>query len=272
MKISKPVNEVQVRWNDLCSKGGGRSGGPPRGKVQELLHWGGATLNNMAHNEITQNLAEFPNRDPWKICFALGLGWGHLAKIDIDFTDAATTVLDTLDASAMRDACAFHLERGKEPIRQSLEGGYTMFQKGLLPPQLPQTLARYRRAQERWLGPLLSTTGVRPRYIGSWNATAMFMVGIFSNKFLWNELRDCEVMLPPGGPIYNGLRLLHEAHITSQRPAGTDLDDAGFEPGAIYENNGLMKELIAGRNWSLIDIHTGLYMLGTRDPRSENWI
>jgi hypothetical protein len=35
--ISKPVNDTQQRFNELCVKGGGPSGGPARTKVLELL-------------------------------------------------------------------------------------------------------------------------------------------------------------------------------------------------------------------------------------------
>lgn len=273
MKIAKPINKVQENWNELCQHGGGRNGGPPRGKVQELLFWGSQRLNDLAHDEIQGQLKLFSDRDPWKVCFAFGLGWGHLAKIDADFTDAATIALDCLDQEAIKDACKFRLERGPTPIKQSLEGGYLMFQRTRLPNGLPDTLARYRTAQERWLSQLLSPAVERPRYIGSWNSTAMFMAALFSDRKLWSELKDCEVMLPPGGPIYNGLKLLHMAHITSQPPVGSELDDQAFEPGSIYENNGYMKELIAGKlDWSLIDIHTGIYMLGTRAPESANWL
>jgi hypothetical protein len=55
------------------------------------------------------------------------------------------------------------------------------------------------------------------------------------------------------------------AGILSQRPAGSELDDAAFEPGALYENNALLAEVRRGRSdWSLLDVHSGLYMLGTR--------
>ena len=80
-------------------------------------------------------------------------------------------------------------------------------------------------------------------------------------------------MLPPGGPIFAGLKLLHNTGILSKSPAGSELDDASFEPGAIYENNGLFAELCAQlADWSLIDVHSGVYMLGTRHPHSGNWV
>ena len=43
------------------------------------------------------------------------------------------------------------------------------------------------------------------------------------------------------------------------------LDDADFELGALYENKALLAEVRKGRSdWSLLDVHSGLYMLGTR--------
>jgi len=273
MKIANPVNELQEKWNELCSNGGGQSGGPPRGKVQELLYWGSQNLNDLAHEEISNQLEELSDRDPWKICFAVGLGWGHLAKIDIDFTDAAVRALETLDPEGIAVACKFPLERGPKPIEQSLIGGYQMFQHVKLPKELPDTLALYRKAQERWLRPLLDPTIEKPRYIGGWNATAMFMVGLFSNRKLWSHLKNSEVLLPHGGPISNGLRLLHAGHVVSAPPIGYDNEDEKTVYGAIVESNGVMKELVAGKlDLNLIDIHTGIYMLGTRTPESKKWL
>lgn len=100
----------------------------------------------------------------------------------------------------------------------------------------------------------------------------MFMVALFSKPALAATLTNREVMLPPGGPIFNGLKLLHKAKILKTPPSGNELDDEAFEPGSIYENNALMAELLQGRSgWSMIDVHSGLYMLGTRYPPSKAW-
>lgn len=273
MKIARPVNEVQRQFNILCDKGGGAGGGPSRTKVQEILHEGSKHLNSFAYSEITAQLEKFADRDPWHVCFAVGLGWGHLAQITDEFTDAATRVLNSLDENALRIARTFHHERGPLPIEQSLQGGYAMFQQVRLPTGLPDDLKGYGRAQERWLQPILSRSEQRPRYIGSWNATAMFMVALFSKPTLAATLKDREVMLPPGGPIFTALSILHQSSICAQKPAGSELDDQAFEPGAIYENNAIMSDLLKGRSdWSILDVHSGLYMLGTRSALSDQWV
>lgn len=272
MKIANPLNAVQVEFNELCDKGGGAGGGPARTKVQELLFQGSKKLNIMAFDEISLHLKTFSSANPWHVCFAVGLGWGHLAKIDEDFTAAAIEVLTDLDPAALSVAKTFHLERGPTPIEQSLRGGYLMFQRVKLPPGLPDDLKKIGTAQQRWLSPILSPTIERPKYIGSWNSTAMFMVALFSKPALAATLTNPEVLLPPGGPIFNGLKILHKAKILKNPPFGNELDDEAFEPGSIYLNNDLMAELLQGRSgWSMIDVHSGLYMLGTRYPASKGW-
>lgn len=66
--------------------------------------------------------------------------------------------------------------------------------------------------------------------------------------------------------------MLYAAKLLSRQPDGSELDDQAFEPGAIYVNNNLFVEILNfAADWSFIDVHSGIYMLGTRDPRSTNW-
>jgi len=270
MSIGNPINRTQRSFNELCELGGGVRGGPTRPRAQDLLHQSGSALNRIAHDEVTAHLTHYSTSNPWHVCFAVGVSWGRLAKLDIDFTGAAVRLLSNWNDDDLRIARKFYYERGPEPIEHSLRGGHTLFRMVNLPVTLPSSLDGYRRAQERWLSPIVSPN--RPRYIGSWNATAMFMVGLFSNKTLAAQLTSTVVMLPPGGPIFNALSILFGAHILAQRPAGSDLDDEAFEPGAIYENNALFADIHkAHLGWNLLDVHSGLYMLGTRLPESNNW-
>lgn len=269
--IAKPVNDAQIEFNLLCEKGGGVKGGPARGKVLELLRSSGKKLNGLATREAHDHLAALPDANPWHVCFAIGLSWGHLAQIDTEFTAAVCRVLASWNAKDLAKAQSFHLERGAEPIRQSLTGAHVLFGKVKLPIALPTTLDQLQRAQERWLSPILNKAE-RPPYIGSWNATAMFMAALFAQPALAETHTSPPPMLPPGGPIFDGLVLLHKAGIISRGPAGSELDDESFEPGAIYENNGLFAELCKQlADWSLIDVHSGVYMLGTRHPLSGTW-
>jgi hypothetical protein len=270
--ISKPVNDAQRVFNELCEKGGGVKGGPVRGKALDLLRATGQSLNKLATSEMQNHLAAFPNANPWHVCFAVGLAWGHLARLELAFTDAVVRVLADWNDKDLRLAQSFHMERGPEPIAQSLSGAHILFGKVTLPATLPSTLDQLSRAQERWLSPILNPAS-RPPYIGAWNGTAMFMTALFAQPALAATHVSPPPMLPPGGPIYAGLMLLYRAGILSRPPAGSELDDEAFEPGAIYENNGLFAELCKQRpDWSLIDIHSGIYMLGTRHPHSGKWV
>lgn len=159
------------------------------------------------------------------------------------------------------------MERGPDPIEQSLRGAQLLFSSVTLPEALPESLKGYHDAQQRVLGRVIAKD--RPKYIGSWNATAMFMVGLFGNKALSDQLVSQDVLLPPGGPIFAGLSILYQSHLLSHKPASA-LDDSEFGGGALYENNFLFAEIRKGLNdWSLLDVHSGLYLLGTRDLRSD---
>lgn len=267
-QLPKPINETQQLFADLCEKGGGAHGGPARTKVQELLKQSGQALNKGAYAEMAQALKDNPDANPWHVCFAVGLCWGHLAILEADFVRFATDFIATGSMASLNAAGGFHYERGPNPIIQSLRGGRILFSTVILPATLPSTLKGIGRAQERWLTPILSPK--RPPYIGSWNATAMFMTALFAQPALASTMVATDVMLPPGGPIYSALALLHRTHVLSKAPDGSELDDAAFEPGSIFANTGLMAELLQGKSdWSLIDVHSGLYMLGTRWAESK---
>lgn len=269
VKLPKAVNETQIVFAELCVKGGGPKGGPARPKVQELLRESGKELNKFAQSEIADALVLCATSSPWKVCFAMGLCWGHLARLEGEYILQAVDYLESGSASALAAASSFYNERGPLPINQSLRGGRILFEKVRLPAELSPTLTGMKQAQDRWLSPILSKD--RPLYIGSWNATAMFMIALFAQPKLGDQLLEASVMLPPGGPIHTALSILHQVGL-SAKPEGSELDDQSFEPGAIFANTGLMADLLKGLpDWDLLDVHSGLYMLGTRDPASKNY-
>jgi hypothetical protein len=265
------MNEIQRRFQQLCELGGGPRGGPARGRVQALLKEAGERLNRLAYQETQDALANNSGADPWHVCFAVGLGWGHLALLENDFVASAVTYLGDGDPLALDDASTFHNERGPEPLRASLASAKYLFDRTRLPNQLPSTLSGIKSAQDRWLGRVMGPD--RPRYIGSWNATAMFMVAVFAQPLLAASMKSYDFILPPGGPIWVALSKLHRAHVLAGGPAGGDLDDENWEPGVLFENNALMAELIPGpHGLNMIDLHSGLYLLGTNHPQADKWI
>ncbi|MFN3626742.1 MAG: hypothetical protein ACK4S3_02550 [Parvibaculum sp.] len=270
--IGTPINDVQREFNALCVKGGGVGGGPVWGKTLELLKSAGQSLNTGASEEIQAHLDAFPNANPWHVCFALGLCWGHLARVHLDFTKAVIACLEDINDDDLKMAGEFCLERGPAPVVNSIKGAYTLFNMVTLPATLPTSLKSLGRAQERWLSPIL-TPSIRPPYIGSWNATAMFMTALFANPALAATQLEPTPILPPGGPIFAGLALLHQGCLLKTPPDRADIDGAGFEPGVLYANNALLANLLQGAtNWSMTDVHSGVYLLGTRHPHSQSWL
>ncbi len=270
MLIAKPLNGAQARFNDLCQLGGGQKGGPARGPVQALLAQAGKALNKLAYEETEENLGELSAYNPWHVCFAVAMGWGHLVQMEPDFIAAAVRLLEhwnDIDLKIVRKYCN---KRGPDVVQKSLTGGHMMFRDVVLPKTLPTTLGKLRDAQQRWLGRIIGKN--RPPYIGGWNGTAMFMVALFADRKMADEMRDPDVLLPPSGAIYNGLTILHRASILSDPPSGSSLDDEDAEPGVLYENNASFAKILAGHaGWNMLDVHSGIYTLGTRLPESRDW-
>lgn len=270
--IANPANDYQRRFNELCTLGGGTAGGPARTKTIDLIRTAGQRLNELAYAQMAKHMGEFPGANPWYVCFSMGLIWGHLAKDDVTFTQAVIGLLTDWNNEDLSTACEHHMERGQAPIRDSLAGAYQLFEKVKLPNNLPDTLEGLGKAQDDWLRPL-SKKATRPRYIGLWNGTAMFMTALFAQPKLAGSQREPRPLLPLGAPITQGLRLLYQAHVLSTGPAATKLDDEDFESGPLFEDNALMGKLLAGRgDWSMIDVHSGLYMLGTPLKQSQGWV
>lgn len=270
--MASPVNDTQREFARLCELGGGSKGGPAVSRVLQLLRASGRQMNAWAYEAMAEHMGAYPDANPWHLCFAVGLSWGHLAKFDVEFTGHVVSLLSHWNDDDLAAARSFHLERGPAPIEQSLIGAHILFNKVLLPTTLPDSLERLGRAQERWFGPILNPSE-RPRYIGSWNATAMFMTALFAQPKLAATQRTQTPILPPGGPIFNGLKILHQTGVLARSPSGSELDDEAFEPGALYENNQMLVDLLNGlKDWCLVDVHSGVYMLGTRHPHSNSWV
>lgn len=272
----KPVglplkNKIQHRFKELCEKGGGVGGGPTRGAVQKLLQEAGSTLNEYAYEQTETHLLAFAIKNPWHVCFAVSLAWGHLAHLELDMTEAVVEFLESGDGVWLDRAAKFHLERGPDAIRQPLASAYHVFNTIRLPDQVPDSLNGIKNAEHRWLGKVLGPP--RVPYIGSWNSTAMFMVALFSRPILAKSMKESVVVLPPGGPVFSALNILHSVKILNQKPDGNDMDDGGWEPGVLFGNNKLMETLIPGlSDFNMLDLHSGLYLLGTNYPYADQWL
>jgi hypothetical protein len=268
----KPVglplkNKIQHRFKELCENGGG----PLRGKVQALLKEAGTSLNEFGFEETALHLDKFSDRNPWHVCFAVSLAWGHLAQLKIEMTEAVVEFLESHDGLWLDEAAKYCMERGPDAIRRPLANAYQVFETTRLPANLPTTLKGMKSAEDRWLGKVLGPP--RVPYIGSWNSTAMFMVALFAQPELGRSMKEVEVILPPGGPIFTALKVLHSVKLLPHGPDGNDMDDGGWEPGVLFNNNDLMQQLIAGpHDLNMIDLHSGLYMLGTKYAFADQWV
>ncbi len=268
--IGSPINDTQTRFNALCELGGGANGGPARGPVLALLKQSGQHLNQVAYREVAEITSDNAKANPWHVCFAIGLCWGHLAQFDSDFVRAAASFIAEPNDSDLKAAKSYRMERGPEPIEQSLRGAHMLFDKVSFPEALPGDLQKIYKLQQRWFGPLSGKE--KPPYIGDWNATAMFMVALFAQPALAATQQSIGPLLPPGGPIDRALAILKQAGIVKHPPSGSELDDGTFESGRILESNALFEEIRKGMpDWSLIDVHSGLYMLGSKHQMSGRW-
>jgi hypothetical protein len=65
----------------------------------------------IGHREITEHLDHYQNHVPWHVCFAVGLCWGRLARLDLEFTGAAVRLIQHWNDRDLRLARRFHYER-----------------------------------------------------------------------------------------------------------------------------------------------------------------
>ncbi len=256
------VRQLQDDFNKLCERSNGR---PDKREVQKLLERAGKALNETGYEEAQATFAELTGHNPWHICFAMALVWGHLAHPRRDFVGAAVRYLDKKKDTDLAIALRAYNERGPDPIKRSLEAARTMFCLVDMPERLPETLRALGEAQQRWLTPLYGPN--HPPYMGNWNATGMFKMALFQNPTLAGELRDNIVYLPPGGPFDAGLRRLRRHGLLKDSPP--ERDEASFDWLAIAASNKLLMEIHGSWDgWSLLDAHSGVYMLGFKLPGS----
>ncbi len=268
--ISSPINQCQRQFNELCKKGGGRNGGPARTKVQQLLRDEGKLLNRNAYDDVASALDVGDGHNPWHVFFALGLCWGEMARYSDEYLLAAVRALASWNDDDRREATKSHTQKGHDLLQGSLRGASVVFQQmGASLSDVPETIEEHNKLQGRWFRRL---NALNPPYIGPWNATALFMVALFARPKLAAEMKTLGPVLPSGGPISRALNLLHHVHVTNH-PAQTLEDDVRF--GALAgatADNGTMQELIVGMaDCSMVDMHSGMYMLGSRDPKSDSY-
>jgi hypothetical protein len=262
------INDTQACFTRLCALGEGPDGGPELTKVQELLRDHGKRLNKFAYRQAAFHFKENADANPWHVCFAIGLCWGGLARNDPQFVRACVRCLDQWNDADLKQAMSFALQHG-DPIEQALVGAHELFGRGNLPQTLPNGLKRLRIAQDQWLRLVVSSDA--HAYIGPWNATAMFLAALFAQPKLAATLTRPDVLLPDSGPVFSALRMLHRVQVLSEPPEELALDDKAWLE-VLHVNNDLFRELLVGLpDWRLVDVHSGLVMLGTRDPRSKNW-
>ena len=271
MKFALPaaINDTQAGFAKLCAMGEGPEGGPERTQVQELLRDHGKRLNKIAYKHAALHFKENADANPWHVCFAIGLAWGNLARNDPQFVRACVRCLGQWNDADLKEAMSFALQHGPDPIEQALVGAHELFAKGKLPQTLPNGLKRLRIAQDQWLT-LVASSDVHT-YIGPWNATAMFLAALFAQPKLAAALTRPDVLLPDNGPIFGALAMLYRVGILSEPPEVREFDDRSWLE-ALHVNNDLLHDLLVGMpDCSLLDVHSGLTMLGTRDPRSKHW-
>jgi hypothetical protein len=193
-----------------------------------------------------------------------------MAKYSDRYLRAAVGAISHWNDDDRRAAIEHFTQKGSELLEGSLRSAYVVFEA--LPASfdaVPSSLDRLVKLQNRWFAKL---NALEPPYIGPWNATALFMVSLFAQPELAGQMTTMGPILPSGGPISRALNILYQDHLTERGAQALEDDVRLGGLGGAAADNGTMQDLIRGLNGtSMVDIHSGLYMLGTRDVRSETY-
>jgi hypothetical protein len=227
-------------------------------------------LNSNAYSEVASALNTGDECNPWHVFFALGLCWGEMARYSDRYLLAAVGAISSWNDADRGEATKHCTQKGHELLEGSLRSASVVFdQIGTALSTIPETLEEHNKLQGRWFRRL---NALNPSYIGPWNATALFMVALFARPTLAKTMRTLGPILPSGGPISRALNLLYQVGVTNHGAQSLE-DDVRFSALAgATADNGTMQELIVGMgDCSMVDMHSGLYMLGSRDPRSDSY-
>lgn len=79
--------------------------------------------------------------------------------------------------------------------------------------------------------------------------------------------------LPISAPIREGLKVMRDFGLTARSPSSALVDWDAFEPAELYQDNDILEEVgRAGGVADLLELHSGLFLLGTEDRLSSRWI
>ena len=261
MPISNPGNNKwKQRYNELC----GTSGKPPRSHVVELLCEAGRWFNeDVLETEVQATFEEFNSSNPWHLSFVVGVAWGQYAKKKTSFYEPALKWLSGRDENALSQAKTENKRSEADALGQCLRSGFRIFETMNLPDTIPTSLDELQQLQLKWIDrvPKLGLP-----QIGDWNFSALFMVMLFDESSRWKQLMDTTILLPLGGPVGNFLHTLVADDVIDEGPWSKRAVEEKIDPGKLFLCQKVMEDLLGGReDRSLVDIHSGLYVMGAKD-------
>lgn len=263
-------NMLQTEFATLVDRSGDNREILVEGLAPLLLDAGG-DLNANGARQLQEYLTGIPFEDLHIGWFVAGIAWGRDAEDSREFVLSAVQAIKSSKPKDHKRAMRFALAGRHRRLENLLRAGrqIVLQERHPCPISAIEELNEYQQRLFKALQLLPDVQG-----IGNWNLGAMFFCAALSDPQWRVEMNKARPRLPMSAPIFHSMEQLYSLRVLSRQPNYNPWrpKDSSY-PEALYSNNALLEELCQKLGTSrILDIHSGLYLLGTRNVDANSWL